>query len=112
MKTKHTPAPWNIRYFDINDKHRGFFVKAKKNNIPQLVYGIEIMMEDFGEHNGYPLEQREADAKLIAAAPELLEALIEIEKVVWMRELDIIKCGFNPTDAIIKAILAIKKATE
>lgn len=51
-----------------------FFVEAANNNRPDLGYGIEIMMDDFGDHNGYPREQRLADAHLIAAAPDLLEA--------------------------------------
>ena len=76
--SKHTPAPWEVRYFRTENPEYGFFVEAKNNNIPELGYGIEIMMDDFGDHNGYPFEQRLADAKLIAAAPELLEALKQI----------------------------------
>lgn len=74
MKTekKHTPGPWNIRFFRDAEPSMGFFVQAANNNMPNIGYGIEIMQEDFGDHNGYPLEQRLADAILIAGAPDLL----------------------------------------
>ncbi len=75
MKTKHTPAPWEVRFFDKLEPESGFFVQAKNNNMPELGYGLEILQDDFGEHCGYPTEQRLADAKLIAASPELLDIL-------------------------------------
>lgn len=79
MKDKHTPTPWKVRFFGGKDDGENmFFVEAINNNKPELGYGIEILQEDFGEHNGYPREQRLADAKLIAAAPEMLAALQNI----------------------------------
>lgn len=74
-ETKFTPGPWGVRFLNESQPEEGFFVEAPNNNMPELGYGIEILMEDFGEHNGYPLEQRLADARLIAAAPEMLEVL-------------------------------------
>jgi hypothetical protein len=105
MKTdfKHTPGPWKIRFMGSGAIEDGFFVEAKNNNKPELGYGIEIMMEDAGDHNGYPLEQRLADAKLIAAAPELLEALQNLINKNPMHE------GYH--QAILKASDVIKKAT-
>lgn len=83
---KHTPGPWKVRFLRDNEPERGFFVEAANNNKPELGYGIEILGEDFGEHNGYPLEQRLADAYLIASAPllreenEKLKTLLEEER--------------------------------
>lgn len=54
--TKHTPGPWKVRYFKAEEPEAGFFVEAKNNNRPELNYGIEIMMEDFGEHTRYKLQ--------------------------------------------------------
>ena len=82
MNTKHTPAPWKVRFFDEQYPDFGFFVEAKNNNDPKSAYGIEILQDDFGDHNGYPTEQRLADAKLIAASPELLEALSKVKNVL------------------------------
>lgn len=105
MKPKHTPAPWEVRFFDKSEPESGFFVQAKNNNKPELGYGIEILQDDFGEHCGYPIEQRLADAKLIAAAPELLEALVEAKK-----ELDY--HNWANTKTYFQIENAIKKATE
>lgn len=88
MDTKHTPAPWVIRFMDNRSPENGFFVEAKNNNKPELPYGIEIMMDDFGDHNGYPLSQRLADAKLIAAAPDLLHSLRRIIGFIEYQKLD------------------------
>jgi hypothetical protein len=75
METKHTPGPWKVRFLRNEDPESGFFVEAKNNNIPDIGYGIEILGDDYGDHNGYPAEQRLADARLIAAAPEMLKIL-------------------------------------
>ena len=58
MKTKHTPAPWEI------SKH------ATPDYAPQ--YGIYSGNNDLATVRG---DNAQADAHLIAAAPELLEAL-------------------------------------
>ena len=60
-----TKGEWQLRLFPDGDD---FFVEAPNLNKPELRYGIEIMQEDFGTHNGYPREQRLADANLIADA--------------------------------------------
>lgn len=65
---------WRIRYAEPNDPESFFFVEAdleKDGHYPR----IEVMQEDFGDHNGYDRETRLADANLIVAAPKLLEAL-------------------------------------
>ena len=109
-KSKHTPGPWKIRYYRAEIPEMGFFIEAKNNNKPELGYGIEIMQEDFGEHNGYPLKQRIADAKLIAAAPELLERLDLSTKVI--RLLVAGKPVKNLDEIISQNDHLIKKATE
>lgn len=66
--SKHTPTPWRVRFFGFEGKDNGdneFFIEADNNNKSELGYGIEILQEDFGDHNGYPREQRLADAYLI-----------------------------------------------
>ena len=61
MNTKHTPAPWKVEPVNTNGTD-----------------GFEIHYSEDGEYvtdHVYEL----ADAKLIAAAPEMLEALKNIE---------------------------------
>jgi hypothetical protein len=67
------------------DKFSDFWVKSDYN--PMFPYGTDIMQDDYGEHNGYPREQRLADARLIVAAPELYSIAVEtkeiLEKLGW-----------------------------
>lgn len=82
MNRKHTPAPWN--------------------------YDGSVIMTSNGRLVFYPeqtLDQKEANAKLIASAPELLEALEELMKV-YERNGQLLSFDVNI------ARNAIKKATE
>lgn len=101
MSTPYTPGPWKTEYRKGAD----------------AMYRAEIFSEQHGgiatcawtpKHcgNGVTETYREANARLIAAAPELLEALIAITTV---------RCdGMDPTpinEAYEKADAAIAKAT-
>ncbi|ENJ7583121.1 hypothetical protein ACVS1I_002121 [Providencia rettgeri] len=68
MKFKHTPAPWLT---DRNNTHTGQIatVHGCENNS-----WVEIWSTNWPESESV----QEANANLIAAAPELLEALIEL----------------------------------
>ena len=90
MNTKHTPAPWAVT-------NKGSFVVTKHATICRL----------FGrDDSDYP--NSEANAKLIAAAPELLEAL---QDLTWLIEQGAMIEEIQ--EAIkAKALPAIKKATE
>lgn len=83
MSTKHTPGPWKVRFMNPKEPEESdFFVEAKNNNMPELGYGIDILGDDYGTHNGYPREQRLADAKLIAASPETLSKFQKLTGIV------------------------------
>jgi Ser/Thr protein kinase RdoA (MazF antagonist) len=72
MSTKHTPGPWS------ND---GDYIRAAAgNNRPDLVRIAEVFA-------GWTQEQTNANARLIAAAPELLAALQEILAAQSLRAL-------------------------
>lgn len=70
---------WEIReegeFFFI----QGYLPGAKGKDIFEMPAGhyprIEVMQEDFGDHNGYTEELRRYDALLISKAPELLKML-------------------------------------
>ena len=63
---KNTQGEWIVKFMG-DDKESDFFIEAPCP-IPDIPYGIEIMMDDYGDHNGYTREQRLADAELIAEA--------------------------------------------
>lgn len=64
---------WRVRkvYDDF------FFIEADLPNAKQNGHypRLDVMQEDFGDHNGYTYELRMADAQLIAHAPEMLDML-------------------------------------
>jgi len=96
METKHTKGEWIIKpsaselYSDIQTQDGKRICECKS-------YG-----EGF---NDATEDEREANAKLIAAAPELLKALIDCLYLIDQHD----KTGVK---AFEKAKLAIKKSTE
>lgn len=108
--SKHTPGEWKVRFMGgPDDGENDFFVEAKNNNKPELGYGIEILGDDYGDHNGYPREQRLADAQLIACAPEMLEALKEVW-TTYQYDLNVADEGSLANITLIKVKNAIAKA--
>lgn len=105
MNTKHTPAPWEARIdqigIDIIQSKSGF-------GITQIGNYYELRKAN------YPIEIAEANAKLIAAAPELLEALMPLVNFCSAMPKDIFsQMGLKDLDYILnKSKDAIKKATE
>lgn len=89
MNTKHTPAPWTVN------------PKAKTN----IRHGNLTIANCSSTHDGSREEEEIANAKLIAAAPELLGALEELMKV-YERNGQLLSFDVNI------ARNAIKKATE
>lgn len=67
MKTKHTPGPWEIKPLRMNYKHR-FYLDLMIYAGDQFI-ATRRVMEPFEQ------EEAEANARLIAAAPDLLAAL-------------------------------------
>lgn len=90
---KHTPAPWTVN------------PKAKTN----IRHGNLTIANCSSTHDGSREEEEIANAKLIAAAPELLEALMEY---VNLQQGHISKLTTTPSQRLEKGIAAIKKATE
>lgn len=88
--TKHTPGPW---WVDDNG-----CVAAGHGDTYET---IAIMHDWQGD------SEREANARLIAAAPELLEALRAV-----LDEIDENECGQSLSVRIGKARAAIAKATQ
>ena len=116
-KTQHTPGKWRIAFMEPNDPESDFWVKSDSNDV--VPYGTDILCEYYGEHNGYPREQRLADAELVASAPEShkanllsLEVFSEIEMLIQNEKSLTPKVIAGISNAIEKNTEAIKKATE
>lgn len=98
---KHTKAPW----FACCTKSKPHFVFA--NECETTICGI-YQKQDSG--NELQLEEVQANAKLIAAAPELLEALIEVNDFLSHIQPKIGQYAFDTIDEIVTN--AINKATK
>lgn len=87
MSAAHTPGPWAARRMHTG----GFDIFDPRNRDVVTVYG-----------GGVEAESREANARLIASAPELLEALRQLtENAVTARG-----CGLsNDEDGIVSSAL-------
>ena len=81
MKTQHTPGPWSVKPLEndpldlLNPSKNGSWIISETNDIIS--------------HVGFPANEQ-ANARLIAAAPELLAALEKIsanaaESPEWIR---------------------------
>jgi len=109
MKTKHTPGPWQFRSMPP----RKYYVFADPINY----YGDIALVNQYSENSE---EHAKANAKLIAAAPELLEVCIAlVDHMQSMRKY--VAENSNLRGVIIEEVAAakmwegekaIKKATE
>lgn len=97
METKHTKGEW----------------KAVKPNNSQIFISSEYhgaicqLPREYGGVDG--IEEAEANAKLISAAPDLLKSILEL-KEMSERKIEPTEEEFNEADLRLNA--AIKKATE
>ena len=96
MKTKHSKGKWEIR--GSLDRLEVISKNPKYDNVCDrvtLITNWDIRLPNY--------EKSKANAKLITAAPELLEALIELHDECIINDMNL--------PEILKAKRAIKKAT-
>lgn len=103
MPDAHTPGPWTV-----SQPWSGF--SSIKGPEGQLIFGLAAG----GADEARPADECEANARLIAAAPDLLEALKAVSDMLMARP-DVIKAlsplmGFAEDAAFHKASVAIAKA--
>lgn len=98
MSAKHTPGPWR------------FYTEPQPNGCPIVGNGRGLMLAMLAHSVNYPDQRDEANAnaRLIAAAPELLDALQWLVDLMPDPELDI---DTVQREQVIKAKAVIAKAT-
>lgn len=94
--TKHTPGPWIACKNREEDTHTDRIKAADLRNVA------------FIPSYEHPLEEMEANAQLIAAAPQLAEALLEI--ITQLESMDGLIEGSNDYEMCKVARHAIKAA--
>lgn len=71
MSGKHTPGPWTTDKADHDAPYQDIKIKAGKHHTVCTVWIDDAPVHDFNS-------LQEANARLIAAAPDLLEALRKV----------------------------------
>ena len=77
-KTKHTPGPWKYR----PNKYDDWGVVRSADGLPVAQACVGRWSKDFDTHRTNNTDPGEANARLIAAAPELLAALEKISNQI------------------------------
>ena len=112
MSGAHTPGPWSVCYYDAGDRdyydHMGPCpsIQAPDDQDCAIVHWDGFKQKYWASANGNQ-KQIEANARLIAAAPELLEALSRAMK--WLAICDDVRC--EKDFAFAEAALARAKGT-
>jgi len=78
MKTKHTPGEWKVE--NLNGLNTSVIKEDKSLPLPKYKFICETYFNDDSYFS--TKDECEANAKLIAAAPEMLEALILAENTI------------------------------
>lgn len=101
MENKFTKGEWYVHTDQISNTS---YIKTKEKVLGHIYQEDESEDEEY--NSGSPTsEEAEANAKLIAAAPELLEALIKAREHIWAS-------GEIDRRTLSEIDEAIKKATE
>ena len=87
--TQHTPGPWAVE--DPMEWELSIVEAGKPTHEWQFIATVTLPDEDGG---AFSREVCEANARLIAAAPRILDALINVQKIISEGAMT----GFVPTD--------------
>jgi hypothetical protein len=110
MNTKHTPGPWSFDRWDENGTTR--FYVSRSEGAPQDQHYNDVATIIADTCGGDLVAIQEANARLIAAAPELLEAL-QLVEFIYGEQLDekMLTCHAKFPTAGMYVRAALAKAT-
>lgn len=105
MTTRHTPGPWTTDEAEHDSPHQSIRIGSVMHHTVCTVWIDDAPVHEFNA-------KQQANARLIAAAPELLKALIEIAND-YADRFDLDDPSTNPgiKSSIKEAHAAIAKAT-
>lgn len=104
MTTKHTPGPWETEeeVFNAYENMTGIYVRHVESGRICQTFANCLVNTD---------EACRANARLIAAAPDLLEALTAcVEALAFLRSQGVYVWPNHPNNPEVKALAAITKA--
>ena len=96
MKTKHTPGPWTIDDRMAKDKNALTFWYSIRGDSNKTIAEVK------GIHYGINNETAEANVKLMSEAPEMLDALFNLNNAVRGDTYENIKIALADAQAVIK----------
>jgi len=102
MITQHTPGPWKLGALDITPFGTGFSMGIDAESHGELATVVWQMEDD--KIDDKPSRECEANARLIAAAPDLLEALENFRRsfvIAVGTQSPFAKCALSEVDAAI-----------
>ena len=107
MKTQHTPGPWAIAYMSQSD-YTHLYITHDSQTRSQIIADLHCPVSINSEGETYSNENKQANARLIAAAPELLEALEACERYIHATMSDDNLAGIHEADFARAAIAKAK----
>ena len=104
---KHTPGPWDYAPC-MNFGHKSFQIH-QKDGAPYTPYYSDVATTERGEN----AEVQEANARLIAAAPQMLEALEAVAPLLhWLDQEQNVTMAGDMLPKVLAAIAAAKGGGE
>ena len=96
---------WRIR--EVSDGF--FFIESDLPNVQKNGHypRIEVMQEDFGEHNGYTREMRMSDARLISNAPGMLDFINRLSGEMLRNDFVLDEKWYDQAKQLIKSATQI-----
>ena len=95
-KVKHTPGPWNI---DETGGDIGVIYITSLNSMESMGTVCDLYFKN--EHETHRFSNAKANARLIAAAPELLETLETLVDLYSRSRIPARKKAMNKAEAVI-----------